>query len=138
MGTTFASATSTLKCMVNFGLTQWILGASSAVFPGALPTIDAQKAAITAWLQNARQSFWTRTALSTLGKLNPDLNALLNGNNPDFSGAYQKLGSQGLLTANVFRFSMNSNGDVQSMELCGQWKTSRRVLLTRRSDLAIG
>ena len=102
MGTVFQSVTSTFKCMANFGLTQWILGASSAVFPGALPAIDAAQPAINQWLKEARKSIWMNIGLGVVSALSPSFEKVLGSSNPDVSGAYQDLGAQGLLTANVF------------------------------------
>ena len=86
--------------MSNFGLTQWILGASSAVFPGALPQIDASQAAILKALQEAQNSPWTRIALSAVSTIAPSLGKLIK-NGGDLSATYQDLGKQGVLTANV-------------------------------------
>lgn len=88
--------------MANFGLTQWILGASSAVFPGALPAIDAAQPAINQWLKEARKSIWMNIGLGVVSALSPSFEKVLGSSNPDVSGAYQDLGAQGLLTANVF------------------------------------
>jgi len=101
MSTIFSSASSTFKCMANFGLTQWILGASSAVFPGALPTIDDQQAAILAWLKEARSNIWLKGVFAILGSISPELSRFLSSSNPDLSGSYQALGASGWLTANV-------------------------------------
>ena len=86
--------------MANFGLTQWILGASSAVFPGALPQIDASQAAILKALQEAQNSPWTRIALSAVSTIAPSLGKLIKSGG-DLSATYQDLGKQGVLTANV-------------------------------------
>jgi hypothetical protein len=86
--------------MANFGLTQWILGASSAVFPGALPQIDASQAAILKALQEAQNSPWTRIALSAVSTIAPSLGKLIKSGG-DLSATYQDLGKQGVLTSNV-------------------------------------
>lgn len=86
--------------MANFGLTQWLLGASSAVFPGALPQIDASQAAILKALQQAQKSPFTRIALSAVSAIAPSLAKLIKSGG-DISATYQDLGKQGLLTANV-------------------------------------
>ena len=86
--------------MANFGLTQWILGASSAVFPGALPQIDASQAAIMQYLKEAQSSPFTRIALSAVSVVAPSLGKLIQSGG-DLSATYQDLGKQGLLTSNV-------------------------------------
>jgi hypothetical protein len=100
MSTVFSSATSTFKCMTNFGLTQWLLGASSAVFPGALPTVDATQATIIQYIKDSQKSPFVKFALSAVSKIAPSLAEVLK-NGGDLSAAYQDLGKQGLLTANV-------------------------------------
>lgn len=88
--------------MANFGLTQWILGASSAVFPGALPSIDAAQPAINQWLKEARGSIWMNVGLGAISAVSPSFAKVLGSSNPDLNSAYQDLGAKGLLTANVF------------------------------------
>lgn len=100
MSTVFSSATSTFKCMTNFGLTQWILGASSAVFPGALPTVDATQATIIQFIKDSQKSPFVKFALSAVSKIAPAFGEVLK-NGGDLSAAYQDLGNKGLLTANV-------------------------------------
>ena len=86
--------------MTNFGLSQWLLGASSAVFPGALPQIDASQAAILEALRRAQKSPFTRIALSAVSTIAPSLGKPIK-NGGDLSATYQDLGKQGLLTSNV-------------------------------------
>lgn len=86
--------------MTNFGLAQWILGASSAVFPGALPEIDASQAAIVQAIKQAQNSPFTRIALNAVSAIAPSLGKLIE-NGGDLSATYQDLGNQGLLTSNV-------------------------------------
>lgn len=103
MSTLFSSASSTYKCMTNFALTQWILGASSCVMPGAGPTIDSSQAGMLAWLKNPNKSPFMKVAMSAISMVAGDLDKYINGEFTDIKALYQGLLNKGLLTANVLR-----------------------------------
>jgi len=91
--------------MANFGLTQWILGASSAVFPGALPQLDTYSDVIIAWIKDAQSSFWMKPVLAVINKVSPELGELVYSKNPNPSATFQKIASKGYLTSNVQNFN---------------------------------
>jgi hypothetical protein len=125
MSSVFSSATSTFKCMTNFGLTQWLLGASSAVFPGALPQIDATQGAIKQYIKDAQKSPFIKFSIQAVSKVAPAFEDMLK-NGGDIGPQYQDLGKQGLLTANVPPSKISLMTDVQSIQFCSQRKSSRR------------
>jgi hypothetical protein len=88
--------------MTNFGLTQWLLGASSAVFPGALPQIDASQALITRYIEENTKSIFMKIALGAVSKVVPSLTNFVERARTDASKLYQDLGKEGQLTANVY------------------------------------
>src|SRR5271156_2665909 len=98
----FSNAGSTFACMKNFALTQWITGASAAVFPGALPQIDATQDTIKQWIKNLYSTIWGQIAIGLVSTVFPPTTAILGDlENSNLGLAYQDLSNRGLLTANV-------------------------------------
>jgi len=102
MGTVFSDANSVSKCMQNFALTQWIAGASAAVFPGALPQIDAAQDSIRQWIKNLYSSIWGQIAIGVISGVFPPTQSIIRDiDSANLGAAYQDLSNRGLLTANV-------------------------------------
>jgi hypothetical protein len=91
MGTVFSSASSVFRCMQNFGLTQWLLGASSCVFPGALPVIEEM-------VNQILQSAFLKIVLSV--QPSSALSALVKGD-AAIAEVFGELVHGGFLTSNV-------------------------------------
>jgi hypothetical protein len=77
--------------MQNFGLTQWLLGASSCVFPGALPTLEGI-------VHQMLQSAFLKIVLSA--QTTSALSALVNGD-AAIAEVFGELVHGGFLTSNV-------------------------------------